>query len=386
MAVDAAPTGAGNGTTRIFPQMSPYKIQVRPSGREFTGAAGQSVLAAALAAGLVLPYGCKDGVCGSCKGRVLAGRVEHGPHAAAALSADEEAAGLALFCCAQPRTDLLIEARVAGSGDGIVPRRMPARIEHIARPAPDVAILTLQLPAGGDLAFRAGQYVDFLLAGGVRRSYSIASAPGAGGTLEFHIRHLPGGLFTDALFGRDAAPVQERSILRIEAPLGDFYLREDDPLPVVLLAGGTGFAPIKAIAETIFRKGLNRDDAATGRRGRPVVLYWGARRRADLYLDALPRQWQREQPNFRYVPVLSEAQGEPADAWRGRTGLVHRAVLQDLPDLCAHQVYACGAPAMVQAAQRDFIAHARLPVENFFADAFLSQADLAAAPAHLPPR
>ncbi len=355
--------------------MNPYKIVVRPSGREFTGNAGQSVLAAALQADLVLPYGCKDGVCGSCKGRVLSGRVEHAAHSVAALSAEEESRGLALLCCAQPRSDLVIEVRVAGSAEGIVPRRMPARIERIERPVADVAILTLQLPAAETLVYRAGQYVDFLLPGGARRSYSIASAPGAGGPLEFHIRHLPGGLFTDALFGRSATPVQERSILRIEAPLGDFYLREDDPGPIVLLAGGTGFGPIKAMAETIFRTGLNRNDAQSGRPGCSVVLYWGARTRADLYQDAVPRAWEREQPNFRYVPVLSAAQ------WHGRTGLVHQAVLQDLPDLSGHRVYACGAPAMVQAAQRDFIECAGLPVENFFADAFVSSADRLAPPA-----
>jgi CDP-4-dehydro-6-deoxyglucose reductase len=272
--------------------------------------------------------------------------------------------------------------------DGIVARRMPVRIERIDRPAPDVAIVAIKLPAGEQLLFRAGQYVDILLAGGERRSYSIASMPGAEGPLEFHIRHMPGGLFTDALFGRANPPVAERSILRIEGPLGTFHLRDDDDAPIVLLAGGTGFAPLKAIAETIFADGLNRERRA-GRRARSVVLYWGARTRADLYRDDLPRRWASDQPNFTYVPVLSEPDRDPAGAsgsWQGRTGLVHRAVMQDLPDLSAHHVYACGAPAMIDVARRDFIAQCGLREENFHADAFTSRADSAAvAPAASPP-
>jgi CDP-4-dehydro-6-deoxyglucose reductase len=250
-----------------------------------------------------------------------------------------------------------------------------------------VALLWLKLPAGERLRFRAGQYADFLLANGVRRSYSIASLPDAEGPAEFHVRHLPGGVFTDALFGVATPSIQERSIVRIEAPLGTFYLREEDAEPIVLLASGTGFAPIKSIAETIFARSLHRDDPASGRRARPVVLYWGARTRADLYLDALPRRWESEQPNFRYVPVLSDEPGIGAHAddgsaapgvprWEGRTGFVHEAVMEDIPDLSAHQVYACGAPAMVRAAHRDFVARCGLREENFFSDAFVSRADL----------
>ncbi|HYA66206.1 MAG TPA: hypothetical protein VEE84_05930, partial [Burkholderiaceae bacterium] len=211
-------------------------------------------------------------------------------------------------------------------------------------------------------------------------------------------RHMPGGTFTDALFGLSTPAIRERAIVRLEGPLGTFFFRENDAGPIVLLASGTGFAPIKAIIETIFAKGIHRDDPATGRRARPVVLYWGARTRPDLYLDALPRRWEQEQPNFRYVPVLSEpeseegsrvatlsagaAQGAPeaaAQAWGGRTGLVHRAVMQDLPDLSGYQVYACGVPIMVQSAHRDFVARCGLREENFFSDAFVSRADLPAA-------
>ncbi|HXY06178.1 MAG TPA: CDP-6-deoxy-delta-3,4-glucoseen reductase [Burkholderiaceae bacterium] len=366
--------------------MTKHKVLVQPSGREFSVPAGQPVLVAALSAGITLPHGCKNGACGSCKGKVLSGIVHHGPHGEAALSAAEEADGFALFCCAIPQTDLVIEARITAALDGIVPHKMPARIEHIDWAAKDVAVLTVKLPASEHLKYRAGQYVDFILPNGVRRSYSIASMPDGDGPIEFHIRHMPGGTFTDALFGMTNPMVRERGILRLEGPLGTFFLREGDAEPIVLLASGTGFAPIKAILETIFAKSLHRDDPATGRRGRPVLLYWGARTRADLYMDALPRRWEQEQPNFRYIPVLSEPDGvsgmpetaESAPPWTGRTGLVHRAVMQDLPDLSGYQVYACGVPIMVQSAHRDFVAHCGLKEENFFSDAFVSRADLPA--------
>jgi len=380
--------------------MAMHKVQVLPSGREFTVAPGQTVLAAALDAAIMLPHGCKDGACGSCKGRVLKGEVRQGPHAAAALSSEEAAGGWALFCCATAASDLVIEVRVPEVLDGVVARKMPARVERIEHPSADVAIVSLKLAGGEQLLYRAGQYVDFLLSGGMRRSYSIATMPGAAELLEFHIRHMPGGTFTDALFGKDPA-VKERGILRIEGPLGSFHLREDAATPIVLLASGTGFAPIKAIAETLFSKGLNRADAHTGRRARPVVLYWGARVREDLYLDELPRRWAREQPNFRYVPVLSGADipqpssldpttvdaraADPAGlggaaqgaAWAGRTGLVHQAVMDDIADLSAYQVYACGAPLMVNSARRDFVARCGLQEQNFYSDAFTSRADLA---------
>jgi len=267
----------------------------------------------------------------------------------------------------------VIEQRVL-TGFGDVPvRRMPTRIARIERLGSDVAVISLQLPANERLQFRAGQYLDFILRDGTRRSYSMATAPHHDGQVQLHVRHMPGGVFTDGLFGTGPQAVKERDIMRIEAPLGTFFLREDSARPIVLLASGTGFAPIKAIAEHIFHQGINVD--APNRAARSVILYWGARVRADLYLHELPERWARAQPNFRYVPVLSEAVA--TDAWTGRTGFVHRAVMEDWPDLSAHQVYACGAPIMVDSARRDFIGHCSLPVEEFYADAFTSAADLA---------
>jgi len=350
-----------------------FKVTVRPSGHEFTVEGDETILAAALRSGVGLPYGCKNGACGTCKAQALEGEWTQGPHSSSALGADEQAARKLLVCSSRPNTDLVIEAREL-SGFGDIPiRKMPCRIAAIEQAAPDVAIVSLQLPAAERLQFRAGQYLEFILKDGTRRSYSMATAPHADERITLHIRHMPGGVFTDALFGLTQPPVKERDILRIEAPLGTFFLREDSTRPIVLLASGTGFAPIKAIAEHIFHKRLNRDEP--GRPARPVRLYWGCRARRDLYLPDLPEQWAREQPNFAYVPVLSDAL--PEDNWTGRAGFVHRAVMEDLPDLSGWQVYACGAPVMVDAARRDFTQHCGLPEDEFLADAFTSAADLA---------
>jgi CDP-4-dehydro-6-deoxyglucose reductase, E3 len=349
-----------------------HRVELRPSGRHFEAAADETVLAAALRQGIGLPYGCKSGTCGTCKAQCVEGRWVQDAHSPTALTPEEALRGKLLVCCSRASTDLVIEAReLSGFGD-IPVRKMPSRIAAIERPAPDVAIVSLQLPANERLQFKAGQYLEFILRDGTRRSYSMARAPHADDKLQLHIRHMPGGLFTDALFGARTPVVKERDIVRIEAPLGSFFLREDSDRPIVLLAGGTGFAPIKAIAEYLFHKRLNRDES--GRPAREVVLYWGCRRRGDLYMDELPRRWAADEPHFTYVPVLSEPSTE--DAWTGRTGFVHEAVVQDLPDLSAYQVYACGAPVMVEAARRDFTGRCGLPEEHFFADAFTSAADL----------
>lgn len=337
-----------------------FNVTMRPSGRQFPVDAGESVLSAALRHGVGLPYGCKNGACGSCKGRVVEGTVEQAPHSSSALANDEKTRGFALFCCAQATSDLEIEIReIAGVGD-MPAKKLPCRVNALERVAHDVMILRLQLPANERLQYLAGQYLEFILKDGKRRAYSIATAPHAEGLLELHIRHLPGGQFTDHVF----SAMKARDMLRFEGPLGTFFLREDSDKPIVLLASGTGFAPIKAIVEeAIFKK-----------TERPITLYWGARTRADLYLETLAAQWAGELPNFRFVPVLSEP--TPQDAWTGRTGFVHHAVIADLPDLGAYQVYACGAPVMVESAQRDFTAHHGLPAEEFYADAFTSEADL----------
>lgn len=331
-----------------------YQITVQPSGRQFAAEADETLLDAALRQGLTLPYGCKDGACGACKGKVLAGSVDHGKAQAHALKDEEKAAGLALYCCARAESDLTIECRQLGSASDIPVKTLPARIEKLEKLAPDVIELHLRLPAAERLQFWAGQYIDILLKDGKKRSFSLANAPHDDAVLQLHIRHVAGGLFTEQVF----STMKVRDILRFSGPHGSFYLREDSKKPIILLAGGTGFAPIKAIVEHAMAEQCTR----------PMFIYWGAKARADLYQDALPARWAAEHAHIQYIPVLSEPAA--GDAWHGRTGFVHQAVLADFPDLSGYQVYACGAPVMIDAARSDFVATGGLPEEEFFADAF----------------
>jgi len=338
-----------------------FQVTVTPSGRQFSCEADETVLSAALRAGVGLPYGCKNGACGSCKGKITSGNVVHGNHQQRALPDTEEAQGLSLFCCAKPQSDLTIEAReIAASGEFPV-KKMPTRVAKLEKLSDDVMLIALQLPANERLQYRAGQYIEFMLRDGKRRSYSMANAPHLDEQITLHVRHMPGGLFTDQVF----STMKERDILRFEGPHGTFFLREDSDKPIVLLASGTGFAPIKALVEHL----IYTESA------RPVSLYWGGRRPADLYMAALCEEWAAKLPNFTYIPVVSDAL--PEDQWNGRTGFVHHAVLADFADLSAHQVYACGAPIVVESAQRDFVAQRQLPAEEFYADSFTSEADLA---------
>ncbi|HEX5698993.1 MAG TPA: CDP-6-deoxy-delta-3,4-glucoseen reductase [Rhodoferax sp.] len=343
----------GNASPSVF------HITIEPSGRTFTVAAGETILAAGIAQGINLPYGCKDGACGSCKCKKVSGSVSHGAHQSKALSDAEEAQGSVLTCCASPKSDVVLESRQVTLEGAFAIKKMPVRVISLEKVSADVIVLKLQMPANDVFAYHAGQYIEFLLRDGVRRSYSMANAPHLiGQGLELHIRHMPGGKFTDHVFGA----MKERDISRIEGPYGSFYLREDSAKPIVLLASGTGFAPVKAMIEHMQFKGIKR----------PVTLYWGGRRPADLYMDEWVKARLAEMPNLRYVPVVSDALAD--DNWHGRTGFVHRAVLQDLPDLSSCQVYACGAPIVVDSARADYLA-AGLPEDEFYADAFTSEAD-----------
>jgi len=336
-----------------------YTVTVMPSGHSFPAPSEQSILQSALDAGLTLPYGCRDGACGSCKGKIIAGAVDYGVYQESALTEAERNAGFALFCCARPRSDVAIEALEIHAVRDIPVKKLPSRVERLERAAPDVMIVSLKLPASERLQFLAGQYIELLLKDGRRRAFSIANAPHDDTLLQLHIRLVPGGRFTEQVF----SGMKERDILRFEGPLGTFFLREESTKPVILVAGGTGFAPIKAVIE----------HALHSRIARPLTLYWGVRRRIDLYMNTLPESWAREHANFHYVPVLSEAQ--PEDAWTGRTGLVHHTVMEDHPDLSHHQVYACGAPVMIAAAKNDFTGRCGLPAEEFFADSFTYATD-----------
>ena len=312
-------------------------------------------------AGLLLPYGCRDGACGSCKGKLISGEVDFGTYAEKALPAEEKAKGAVLFCQAKPLSDVVIEARDVRKAGDIPIRKLPARVAKLERAADDVMVITLNLPANEKLQFVAGQYLDILQRDGSRRSFSMGHSPQDAAGVELHIRLVAGGSFTQHVF----TAMKERDILRFEAPLGTFFLREESPKPIVFVASGTGFAPVKSILLDAFAKGITR----------PMVLYWGGRRPKDLYMNALCEQWAAEHANFKYVPVISDAL--PEDNWTGRTGFVHRAVMADFPDLSGHQVYACGVPIMVDSAKKDFIAQCKLPEDEFYCDSFTTAADKA---------
>jgi len=329
-----------------------YQITLQGSGQQYTAKAYETILESAINAGVNLPYGCKNGACGSCKGTVLSGEVDYGDYSASALSDTEKSAGKALFCCARPLSDLTVDCREI-QADLTPARILPARVEKKEQLCDDVMALFLKLPSSERLQFKAGQYIEFLLKDGKRRAFSLANPPHIDQLLELHLRLIPGGTFTQYVFNE----MPEKTILRIEGPLGSFFLREDSNKPIIMVAGGTGFAPIKSIIEYMQQANIQR----------PVTLYWGARALKDLYLPELPKTWEETQENFKFIPVLSDAR--PEDAWDGRIGFVHQAVLDDFPELSAYEVYCCGAPVMVEAAHTSFM-KAGLAEDAFYSDVF----------------
>jgi len=331
-----------------------FRITIKPSNRTFTAEAGEGVLEAAMRNGITLPYGCRNGACGACKGKILEGEVDYGQYAAHILADFEKKNGYALFCQAKPLTDLTIEAREIGAAGELQIKKLPCRVQRIERASHDVAVLYLSLPANERLQFLAGQYLEIIMRDGKRRAYSMGNAPEDDAHIELHVRNMANGAFTEYVFGK----MKERDILRFEGPLGTFFLREDSDKPIVFVASGTGFAPIKSIVEHALHIGVKRE----------MVMYWGARTRADLYMFDLPMKWQAENENFSFVPVLSDS--PPEDNWTGRTGLVHRAVMEDFPDLSGYQIHACGVPIMVESAHRDFTTQCGLPEDEFFSDSF----------------
>jgi CDP-4-dehydro-6-deoxyglucose reductase len=335
-----------------------HNVRLEPSGHAFTVAPGETILEAAIRQGIGLPYGCRNGACGACKGILRSGELEYDDYQERALHSAEKAAGKALTCCTRPLTDIVFEVRELTGAKDLAIRTLPARVEKVERPAEDVAILNLKLPAGERLQFLAGQYIDILMKDGKRRSFSMANAPHDDALLQLHVRKSPGGAFSKYVF----EDMKERAIIRFEGPLGTFYLREDSDKPMIFVAGGTGFAPIKALVEHSLHHGEDR----------PMVLYWGVRSLRDLYMPGLPVEWQKAHPNFSYIPVLSDPL--PEDQWQGRTGFVHQAVLDDFADLSGYQVYACGAPGMTDVAKETFMGRG-LPEDEFYCDAFTPSVD-----------
>jgi CDP-4-dehydro-6-deoxyglucose reductase len=330
-----------------------FKIRIQSSGREFTAGEKETVLAAALRQGVMLPYSCRNGACGTCKGKVLAGQVDYGTYETKAMSEAEREQGHALFCQAKALSDLVIEAKEIAAAKDIPIRIMPARVVKMERLVDDVMRLSLKLAEGQRLQYLAGQYIDILLSGNLRRSFSLSTSPLSDELLQLHIRHVPGGFFTGHVFTK----MQEKDLLRFQGPFGMFFLREDSDRPAILVAGGTGFAPIKGILEYAFTKGVTR----------PLHLYWGVRAKRDLYLHELPQAWAREHGNFKFTPVLSETR--PEDHWDGRQGWVHEAVAADYPDLSRHEVYASGPPPMIDALKPTVKKHG-LPEDRLYYDSF----------------
>jgi CDP-4-dehydro-6-deoxyglucose reductase len=326
-----------------------FKVQVQPSGHEFSVEAQEPLLEAALRQGINLPYGCRNGFCGDCRSALLEGEVHYPDEIPEAI--EGQTAEACLTCQARAKSDLVIGIHEIEQAQDLRPRILPSKIDRIERLNEDVIRLYLKLPEGERLQFLAGQYLNFILPDGSKRAFSIANAPHDDEFIELHIRHVAGGTFTDMLFDG----MQEKTILRIEAPLGSYFLREESDRPIILMGGGTGFAPIKGIIEHAFKIGI----------ARPMHLYWGVRSRADLYMPDLPEAWAAEHANFRYTPVLSE----PDADWRGATGWVHERVIGDYPELSAHEVYMSGPPPMIEAGRDAFLAHG-LPGEDLYSDSF----------------
>ena len=331
-------------------------ITVMPSSTQFPIEDNETILDAALRANVILPYGCKDGACGSCKAKYICGDIDIGMNNA--MTPDDYQKGMLITCKTTVTSDTTIEAMIADAAFPV--KKMPSRILELKRATDDVMVLQLQLPANDDFKFRPGQYIDVILRDGSHRSYSMACAPRlAEKTLELHIRHMVGGVFTDQLF----SATKERDILRLEGPHGTFYRNDKSDAPMIRMASGTGFAPIKAIIEDMQAQGI----------ARPIHLYWGGRVPKDLYLNELAEQWAREIPNFKYTPVVSDAL--PEHNWAGRTGFVHLAIAEDYADLSGHEVYACGAPIVVRSAHDLYTTAHGLPETAFHSDAFLSAKD-----------
>ena len=335
-----------------------FKITIQPSGHVFEMEANEKILDAALHHGFAFPYGCRDGACTTCAGKVLAGEVAYPDEWPLGLSEEDHEKGLALFCQARPLSDLEIEVKEIGAAKDIAVKTLPTRIIKMEKLAPDVMMLHLKLPASERLQFLAGQYIDILLKDGRARSFSLANSPGHDEFLELHIREVPGGDFTERVFHG----MKEKDLLRIKGPLGSFFLRDDSERPIIMMAGGTGFAPAKGMIEQAIEMGLQQ----------PITLYWGVRATADLYQYELIEKWTQENERIHFIPVLSEPDKD--DNWQGRTGFVHDAVADDFKDLSAHDVYMCGPPPMIEAAKKAFALRG-VDQEHLFYDSFEYSSD-----------
>ncbi len=328
------------------------KVQLADQATEFIVEEDETILEAALRQNHQLSYGCRNGLCGSCKALVETGRFYYPGTQPEAISEEETAQGYALLCQARAKTDLRIRARTVDTSADVKARILPSRVVSCEKLNDNIMRVKLALLKTGRLQFLAGQYIDILMREGKRRSFSLANPPHEDQLLELHIRYYRGGLFSEYAFH----DLRENALLRIEGPLGQFTLQKSDR-PMIMIAGGTGFAPVKSLVE----HALNNNDK------RSIAVYRGARTRAELYLNDIPKKWAKEFDHITYTPVLSDM--DRLDGWQGRTGLVHQAVLEDYPDLSGYDVYTCGPPPMVDAVVGTLPGHG-LDRQQLFSDSF----------------
>ena len=332
-----------------------YRIHNISNHSTYTAEQDEPVLQAALRNGHLYPYGCQSGSCGACKARLVSGSVQHLTRNPAVLSDEELEQGLCLLCQAVPEGDIEIEVQEIARAREIEIKTLPTRVRSKELLCHDVVRIFLGLPSTQKFEFIPGQYINILLKDGRERAFSIANTPESAAEkgLELHIRVVPGGLYSPQV--KDA--LQVKDIVRIQGPFGTYFLRKDEPRPIIMIAGGTGFAPVKGLIEDAIEAGLDQ----------PITLYWGARNREDLYLDELARSWADTLPNFSYIPELSDADAD--NDWSGRSGFVHEAVAEDISEASDLSVYASGPPVMVDALMEVFQARG-LPGDFYYSDAF----------------
>ncbi|HFC92898.1 MAG TPA: CDP-6-deoxy-delta-3,4-glucoseen reductase [Leucothrix mucor] len=327
-----------------------FDVKISPSGHQFTVKENELILDAALRQGISFPYGCRSGACGNCLGKVVSGEVSYPEGLPVSLSEDDHQKGQALFCSAVANSSLEIEVAEIPD-DEIAVQTLPTRVTSLQKLCHDVMEMKLTLPEGKRLAFHAGQYIEFLLRDNKKRSFSLANSPTNDTTLELHIRLVEGGKFTTHVFEE----MKEKALVRIHGPLGTFFVRDTDR-PLIFIAGGTGFAPLKGMLEQLITEETKRE----------VHFYWGVRGKQDLYSDRV-EAWAKDSDYIHYIPVLSAA--DDGDQWQGRTGFVHQAVAEDFSDLSAYDVYMAGPPPMINAAKALFSKQG-LPDAQLFSDSF----------------
>ena len=328
-----------------------FQVKVIPSGHQFFVEEDEAILDGALRSGLAFPYGCRGGACGSCMGKLVQGTIDYGDDEPMALGEEDEAAGQALFCISRATSDLEIEMCEVGAVEDIPIRLLDAVVTGMTQLNEEVMEIALSLENDERLQYLAGQYVDFILRDGRRRAFSIANAPHDDTCLTFHVRHIRGGRFTDHVF----SDMQIGEKVHVEGPLGTFFMREESSRPMLMLATGTGFGPLKAMIE----------HAIAEQASRPIHLYWGVRNQADLYCNAMACEWAERNSNIHYIPVLSR----PEHDWQGRTGYVQDAVAADFTDLSDYEMYACGHPDMIYSAREALLKNG-IDSDRCFSDAF----------------